>query len=204
MKNIEVIILANSVKHSQHCVAGKCFRTGQWIRPVSDRNGAELSHAQSKCQNPHGAFNVKPLQKVLMNFSVHTPLPHQPENYIIDDSIWRQNYKINEEELNNYLDNPVDIWGSSDRIAYSHILDGDINITQSLYLVHVQNLNLYKNQYDKRRASFTYGDFSYDLAVTDPNFDRIIESSPIIKSILCISLGEEYEGNCYKLVATIF
>ena len=204
MNNIELVIFANSVKHHQHCVAGKCLKTGRWIRPVSDRNGSELAHDQAKCHNPHGAFNVKPLQKVLMNFTAHAPLAHQPENYVIDGSIWRQNYTINDEDLNNYLDHPTDIWGVSDRIPYASILAGGINITQSLYLVSVQNLNLYKNQYEKRRASFSYGGLVYDLAVTDPNFDRIITKNTDTKGILCISLGEEYEGNCYKLIATIF
>lgn len=204
MNNIEIIIFANSFKHHQHCVAGKYIKTGQWVRAVSNAEGAELTHDQAKCQNPHGTYNVKPLQKVLMNFSSHAPLKHQPENYVIDGSRWRQKYKIADEELRNYLDTPDNLWGSSDRVAYSSILSDQVTITQSLYLVQVQNLELYKNQRDKRRASFSYEGLNYDLAVTDPNFDRIVDNNMNIQGILCISLGEEFEGNCYKIVATIF
>ncbi|CAM2747568.1 hypothetical protein VIOR103205_01090 [Vibrio ordalii] len=64
MPQSEVVVLANSIKHGQHCVAGKCVNTGKWIRPVSNLQGAELSHQQAKIQNPHGIFNVKPLQKI--------------------------------------------------------------------------------------------------------------------------------------------
>lgn len=103
MKNIEVVILANSLKHHQHCIAGKCTSSGRWIRPVSNNNGAELNDAQAKCENRYGVFNVKPLQKVIMNFSNHAPLPHQPENYVIDGSVWKQKFNISEEELSRYI-----------------------------------------------------------------------------------------------------
>lgn len=204
MNNIEVVILANSVKHHQHCVAGKCIANGQWVRPVSNTAGAELSHAQALCQNPYGQFNVKPLQKVIMSFSAHAPLAHQPENYVIDGAVWRQNFGISVGDLVHYLDTPKHIWGETDRVSHASIISGQITIEQSLYLVAVENLHLYINQYDKRRASFSYRGIDYDLAVTDPGFDRIIQNNEAPRGILCVSLGEEYQGNCFKLIATIF
>jgi hypothetical protein len=204
VNNVEIVILANSVKHHQHCVAGKCTATGQWMRPVSNANGAELSHAQAQCQNPHGTFNVKPLQKVIMSFSAHAPLAHQPENYVIDGSMWRQNYRISDGELNQYLDQPDDIWGNADRVPHALISSGQIVVGQSLYLIAVENLDLYRNQYNRRRASFSYRGTNYDLAVTDPNFDRITQNNEAVRGILCVSLGEEYQGDCFKLVATVF
>jgi hypothetical protein len=38
----EIVVFANSVKHGNSCV-GKCTRTGEWIRPVSNNEGAEIS-----------------------------------------------------------------------------------------------------------------------------------------------------------------
>jgi len=203
MKNIEVVILANSVKHNQHCVAGKCVTNGQWIRPVSNIHGAELSHTQAQCKNPYGTFNVKPLQKVYMGLSTHAPLSHQPENYLIDCSVWRQNYRIPNQDLDQYLDEPDDLWGSADRVPYARIASGDLVIEQSLYLVAVKKLNLYRNQYNRRRASFLYGGINYDLAVTDPNVDSVIDGNQNVKGILCVSLGEVYQGSCFKIVAGI-
>lgn len=204
MTNITIVILANSIKHNQHCVAGKCIDNKQWIRPVSNSNGGELTHEQAMCKNPHGMFNVKPLQKVRMVLASPAPLANQPENYVIDNSVWIQNYKIEDNELASYLDAPLDLWGGSDRVPYSMIQTGLFRINQSLYLVRVENLNLYKTDDDRRRASFNYNGIEYNLAVTDPNFDRILQNNPDLNSILCISLGEQYNGNCYKLVATIF
>jgi hypothetical protein len=204
MTQAEIIVLANSVKHGQHCVAGKCINTGNWIRPVSNANGAELSHEQAKYQNPYGTFGVKPLQKIRMGFTQYVPLPHQPENHLIDGNLWQQNYSINEADLVAHLDTPDNLWGQGNRVQHSQITMGLYNIDQSLYLVQVDNLNLYTNDDGKRRASFDYNGSDYDLAVTDPKFDEIFREQREVKEILCISLGEEYQGYCYKLVATIF
>lgn len=204
MNQFEVVILANSVKHRQHCVAGKCVSTGQWVRPVSNEQGSELSNKQTKYQNPYGTFGVKTLQKIHMGFSSHVPLPHQPENYLIDGNLWRQNYSIEAGELPTYLDFPEDLWGDGNRVDNNTIVSGACNISQSLYLVQVGDLNLYTTGEGKRRASFLYNGHSYDLAVTDPKFDEIIRDKKQVAGIICVSLGEVYQGYCYKLVATIF
>lgn len=204
MSQVEIVILANSVKHRQHCVAGKCISTGQWVRPVSNEQGCELSNEQAKYQNPYGTFGVKTLQKIYMGFSSHVPLPHQPENYLIDGNLWRQNYSIGVADLPHHLDYPEDLWGDGNRVDNHAIVSGTFNIPQSLYLVKVDNLNLYTTEEGKRRASFSYNGHSYDLAVTDPKFDEIIQDQQQVSGILCISLGEVYQGYCYKLVAAIF
>lgn len=199
-----IVVLANSVKHHQHCVAGKCVSTGQWIRPVSSAAGGELTRSQVTYRNIHGLYTVKPKQKIEMFFSSAVPLINQPENHLISDQRWQQRYTIRDDELSSYLDHPDDLWGESDRVSYSDILQRRIVISQSLYLVKVDKLELYKNKYGKRRANFNYNGIDYDLAVTDPSFDQKQSGSEAFEGILCISLGEEYEGSCYKLVATIF
>lgn len=204
-QSIQTVIFANSIKHGQHCVAGKTLEGKQWVRPVSDSEGKELTHSQAKCRNPHGTFNVKPLQKVTIGLSGHVPLINQPENYLIDGSVWQQKYTLDDHHIINFLDYPSDLWGKDDRVRYELIKSGQLVISQSLYLVQVSNLSLYVSQFNnKRRASFKYNGCEYDLPVTDPRFDSVVLDTSAIKGILCISLGEEFEGNCYKLVATIF
>jgi hypothetical protein len=204
MTQAEIVVLANSLKHGQHCVAGKCLNTGRWIRPVSDEQGGELSHNQARCQNPYGTFGVKTLQKIRMGFSRHVPLSHQPENFLIDDNLWQQNYSVAVAELQSYLDEPYDLWGEGNRVPHSQITLGLYIVTQSLYLVQVEDLSLYYTIEGRRRASFTYGGINYDFAVTDPKFDEIVRAQREVSDILCVSLGEEYQGYCYKLVASIF
>ena len=42
MPAVQIVILAKSVKHGNHCVAGKCVRSKRWYRPVSTIDGEEL------------------------------------------------------------------------------------------------------------------------------------------------------------------
>ena len=199
-----IVILANSIKHHQHCVAGKCVASKEWIRPVSDENGGALSPDQAKCENPYGQFNVKPKQKVEIGIRHHAPLPNQPDNYLVEDVKWQQRYKIEDNELKAYPDTPNDLWGHGDRLLFAAIQSGQIKIEQSLYLIQADSLRLYVNSFDKRRAEFTYKGNNYDLSVTDPNFDNICAEEKETNGILCVSLGEEYQGYCFKIVATIF
>jgi len=199
-----IVILANSVKHHQHCVAGKCLSSRQWVRPVSTLEGAELTRDQSTYTNPHGNFIVKPKQKIEMDLVSPVPLINQPENFLISGQRWVQRYKIDDNELTGFLDNPVNLWGERNSVNYLDITQNRITIDQSLYLIQTDSLRLYKNEYDKRRASFVYNGTSYDLPVTDPNFDQKTNEIDDVLGILCLSLGEEYKGSCYKLVATIF
>lgn len=205
--NTTIVIFANSVKHGKHCVAGKDVNSHQWVRPVSDAGGAELSDQQCLCENPYGRFKVKPLQKIEMNLSQHVPLLSQPENYLISNEIWQQRYRIKRHEIQNYLDTPDSLWGPGSRVSYAQIGNNIIDITQSLYLVQAADLHL--SMVDgRRRAMFSYAGINYDLPVTDPNFEKQL-AEPDNQGILCVSLGEKYDpagGNnysCYKIVATI-
>lgn len=202
--NKEVVILANSVKHHNHCVAGKCTSTRQWVRPVSTAAGGALTNAQSTYDNVHGSWIAKPMQKIRMRFIRPVPIINQPENYLISGDRWSQHYKINAGDLNGYLDSPDSLWGEGDCVVFDSIASGDVVIEQSLYLVLVDNLRVYKNNLDKRRASFSYRGIGYDLAVTDPNFDVMLADGAECSGIICVSLGENFKGQCYKLVATIF
>lgn len=207
---VTIVVFANSVKNQGHCVAGKDISTQRWLRLVSDEYGSALSYGQCLCSNPYGKFPVKPLQKIEIEFVKSASLIHQPDNYLIANVIWQQKYKITEEEIVNYLDNPQNLWGSGDRIYYDLIESGAIHIEQSLYLVKVNDLRLYRNEYQKRRASFNYQNVRYDFAVTDPDFDTLLQNDANLQEILCISLGQKWQssetdrGSCYKIVAAIF
>jgi len=183
-----IVVFANSVKHGRHCVAGKEIHTMQWIRPVGNAEGAELDHNRCVYANPYGRFPVKPLQKVEIDLTTHSPLINQPENYLVGNGEWSQQYRIETSEVAHYLDTPDTLWGTGNRVIFSEIASGAISIRQSLYLVKVSDPRVYKNVDDKRRASFSYNGNSYDLPVTDPNFESQMRN-PQHQSVLCVSLG---------------
>ena len=205
-KKYTLAIFANSVKHGQHCIAGKCIETKKWLRPVSNKNGGELSRDQIMYTNKFGRWQVKNLQKIEMSLS-HCPLINQPENYLIGKSEWIQKYSLKEHELLDYIDEPENLWGKTDRVDYQCIMDRKVLIKNSLYLVNVEDLKLIKTGSNQRRGRFIYRGISYTLACTDSNFDKIYKNNNYFQnSILCLSLGEAYKetGACHKLIVGIF
>ncbi len=186
----EIVVLANSIKHKNHCVAGKCLNTGEWIRPVGSSSGKELTNTQVLVKNNYGNYPVKLLQKVIIEFIDHVPLAkHQPENYLISNKIWQQNFRIDQSYLTVLLDHPDNIWGLFNRVAYDQVIKGNHG-NGSLLLIQVKNMNLSLNKFGKRRAVFNYKNNAYDLPVTDPNFDNLYKDMVSYENaILTISLG---------------
>ena len=101
-----------------------------------------------------------------------------------------------------------------DRVQHS------ANVGYSLTLVRVQDLRWRITSYGDRRktrALFSLRGALYDLAITDNTIEQglrnleegihPIDSAPGFSAnqevLLTISLGEPFEGNCYKLVAAI-
>ena len=204
MQTRRVAIFANSIKHGQYCVAGKCLKTKEWVRPVGSRNGKELSKQQVLVSNRYGSFPVKPMQKVDMCLASHAPLINQPENYLVsNESQWVQHYRLSPSELAEFLDHPQDLWGTGNCISYGDIVKGAVQIRQSLYLVKVDQLSLFVNSFNKRRARFSYNGVEYLLPVTDRRFGALRNGDSTVQGVLCISLAEEFKGNCYKIVANI-
>jgi hypothetical protein len=201
----KLVILANSIKHRNHCVAGKCLTTGAWIRPVSTINGDALNNDQIRCRNPYGFYMVKTLQKVTIQFDSAVPLLNQPENYLIAaNSEWKQDYKISPPDLVGLLDAPLSIWGDGCKVSYDAIVQNRCKPEQSLFLVQTDNLELYYTAEKKRRVLFTYNGKRYDLPATDPQFDSLVREQRDTMGILCISLGEQLNGYFYKIVAAIY
>jgi len=199
-----IVVFACSIKHGGKCLAGKRINDKTWVRPVGDHTGKELTNVQATCENKHGTFPIKLLQKLVIDIDQHVPLRHQPENFILNNTQIKQSYKIEKSEISNYLDEPYDLWGQGADVSAADINKGVIDIKQSLYLVKVDNLELLLNSFGKRRARFSYNKIDYDLSVTCPSFDALLESGEETNNILCISLGEEYEHSHWKIVAAIY
>ena len=212
-KNMEktIIIFANSVKRHNHCVTGKDIETKKWIRPVSKLEEKELTTEQCTCDN--STKPVKLLQKVTIYLSNPDPLKNQPENYLVSDKKWTLSGSINRIGVKSYLDTPDSLWidgeNQNDRVAYNLIETKKLQIIQSLYLIAVEKIHIYWkdraqwNQNPQRRGKFIYNNIEYDLALTDPNFENYEEQN-LLDKYLCISLSGQFNGFCYKIIASIF
>jgi hypothetical protein len=198
-----IVILANSAKHKLHCVAGKSVKTGRWVRLVGDAEGAAITREQASMTNHMpGNWLVKPLQKIVMTLGPAVPLMHQPENYICEPG-WVQNYSIRMRDLPTYVDTPQSLWGEAPRIGEAEIAFGAQEIDQSLYLVKVEDLELYKPTEQKSRVTFRYNNIEYDLPATCTNFNKIMSGEVAHDNYVVVSLGENHKGFHYKIIATI-
>jgi hypothetical protein len=101
--------------------------------------------------------------------------------------------------------------GLNDRIPLNK---AEETVSSSLVLIKPGNLRITvdegPNLLKKIRATFKLNGIAYRLSVTDPQiekmyFTKAIGDYPITEEnvYLTVSIGEPYEGYCYKLVAAI-
>ncbi|MDA7967598.1 MAG: hypothetical protein MPK31_01490 [Gammaproteobacteria bacterium] len=228
----KIVCLANSRKHGGFCFAEKEVLAegtfGEWIRPVNAQNEDAISSEDMVL-----ADGLCPQLLDVISIPLLEPMPkqHQKENHQIDVSqSWTKQSVLGKQELPKLLDSGFDtLWlndpqfAKNDRIrtAKAH------NLLGSLLLIQPESLNIivqWKQPYTggppEVVADFRYNQCNYQLCVTDPLAEqkyrkmsmaekKLGKELPRIypaaadKICLCVSLGEEYHGFYYKLVAAI-
>ncbi|HEV3156173.1 MAG TPA: hypothetical protein VGZ00_02385 [Candidatus Baltobacteraceae bacterium] len=210
-----IVCLANSWKNAGRCIAGKEVLEstyGRWVRPVSNRPSAEISEEE---RNFADGASPEVMDVISIPIISAAPFLYQSENYVIDSHLyWKRLRTIRWDDLKYLIDEPDSIWSSgssrpSDRVP----AELASNFITSLMFIEVKELTVLvrPNDYFKRkvRAKFRYKGKDYNLAVTDPRATTFFllkpdGEYPLVGAYLCISLGAEWGGACYKLVATIF
>lgn len=214
-----IVCLANSRKYMHRCVAGKELqdnRIGGWIRPVTKRPNCQLSLAEMSFQD---GKVPKLLDIVTIPLLEYVPHSYQTENYLIDEEYyWVKEGVLSPSRLSQLCDTRSTLWvdgyhsssGYNDKIP---LLLAEVQVCSSLLLIKPSSLSIQvASEWGKRkvRAEFSFHQHTYRLAVTDP----VVEQSYLRRNngifrlddqerYLCISLGEPFEGYCYKLVAAI-
>lgn len=211
------ICFANSRKTSGRCVAGKESIDGRpagWIRPVSTRSTHEISLDERRYQDGR---DPDLLHVVSVQYLSPQPLPHQPENHLIDDGYyWSQQGTLDFQNIDAWLDTPATLWdaGYSGYAFTNNRVPDTVAAAASLYLMRVPSLALVvgakSTDYPKRivRGEFNYGRLSYCLAVTDPHIEAAYLARPddrytLQAPVLCVSLGDPFQGFFYKLIAAV-
>jgi hypothetical protein len=218
---VDILCLANSEKHGQRCLAGIRLDTGGWIRPVSTNEGGALYEDQytTEC----GKI-PRPLDSIRIHFEEYSPRFHQPENWrISDDESWELlDSEINEPQqlaLNTALQRDGKIFSSEGSSLRKSELKDSLS-TNSLTLLRPQDPQFYTDMNEgssnQPRTAFDFDGHRYDLPITDPKWRQQVQGEdpddlPSIDDLdddqdilFTISLGEPFEGRCYKLVAAIF
>ena len=216
-----VVCLANSRKLTGRCIAGREIgrgKPGAWIRPVSARASREVSEYERQYRD-----GSDPLVLDIISIPVLKPLPEkwQTENWLLDDEFyWRKEGTWPRFDLSDLLDPVTPLWingfhtyhGHNDKIPDESMRD----VSGSLRLIHARRTRLavfspgeaFGNRKRRVQAHFSHAGTDYALWVTDPKYERrylakLDGTYDIGDCYLTISLGEPYQGACYKLVAAI-
>lgn len=224
---LSIICLAKSRKTSGRCVAGKLVdgpNKGHWIRPVSGRPSGELSEDDRRFEN--GEF---PALFDVINVPMKAVSPHayQIENHLIDDSFhWAKTGQVAWADilpLVDQIEGPLwENWSSStsgvnDRVDEPRAANVVKAFGGSLCLIHVTNLTIsvsvegaaFQNAKRKVRGEFQYSGHNYRVAITDPKIENQYFAGKdgdyaVGEALLCMSLGDAYNGYAYKLIAAVF
>lgn len=212
-----LVCFANSRKTSGRCVAGKESRNGkpcEWFRPVSSRASHEVSEEERRYQD---GSDPKLLEILTIPCLSPQPLPHQQENHLLDPGFyWQREGTLRWVDVKDWLDAPSSLWGngqSSYAFLNNRVPDGYEDGT-SLYLVSVDSLRVLvgpkSTDYPKRivRGEFIYQGATYRMSITDPVLERHYLNGndgqfTIEKAVLCVSLGDPFQGFFYKLIAAV-
>ena len=221
------------IKSADRYASGLCFagkevlargEYGKWVRPLNQ--GAERT-LREKQQKFHSGKIPKLLDKVVIHGLQHAPTPPHNENHLISTGQeWEPFGTVLFTDLPKLVDVPKTLWqngdsrntssniGVNDRVCASHAksFDASLFLIKPDKFAYVAVRNYFGKQ--KVRAEFEYRNVTYNLSVTDPVFEKKCLPSPNKllgrpqsladnNLYLCISLAEEMNGHCYKLVAGV-
>ena len=215
---MKIICLANSRKHSHHCVAGLSTPEGAWVRPVSTLPDGAL---------PREAILVDGREPQLLEV-LDVPLAtgaardfgFQPENRPLAGNAWKSDGAVSPFMALQWAE-PLEylLHSAGDRVPYSWLKALPADQRRSLQLAHVWDISFRLHPTSKGgqqvRAVFTYAGAGgrrtrYNLVVTDPAVEARIREGDRYRRhcLLTVSLGMPYpadarEPDCYKLVAGV-
>jgi len=96
---IRFTCLANSKKLGGRCVAGLRSDCDEWIRPVSQAEGALLRRHYVLDDGKEAAL----LDVIEVRVSEHRPKPYQPENWVLEDEQWKLIKRLNPKDAYLFL-----------------------------------------------------------------------------------------------------
>ncbi len=226
MVTVTILCLANSRRHSGHCIAGKVFHENAkgdsfkaWVRPVGAQEKGELLPAE--IQYDDGSM---PQLLDLIEITVeHEPEGYQTENgRISTKKPWRKIGTSSWSQAKSAVDavHRNMLWvnskssqnGINDLAHISAI--GNYDRPRSLYLIYVEHLELsYCTNHRKSRqirGTFQFNECPYKLVVTDLAMEekylhKEVDPDSIQDALLCVSLAQPPYNSAYasKLIAGV-
>ena len=208
------VCLANSIKEGGRCLAGIELNKNnepiivnnrpKWIRPICKTQHGKVY--------THWVTHIKLLDIVEIEITGIPPkLTYQSENVFFKDDNLKIVGRFQRDKLNDLCDNHYYVfsnWGKALSTTEIESLDYSLALLKVDHFEIVEKL--YADNPDKRqiRLQFGYNEITYDFPVTDPVFLQLYQNNfrilNLINSLfLCVSIGINFNGWHYKLVAGI-
>lgn len=211
-----MLCLASSRKLGGRCIAGIDRSDSTWIRPVNDSEDGTLT------------LTAWPSVGEVWDVPIAAPRPEpwQPENRVIDTSeTWFQTETLAPKQLLTVMkkaaDGAVPLLGSTgSSIPESRCQQEPLSRSLQLFEPATTTWRVDTNWSGRRqhRARFEIGGTQHDLPITDIEWEarmrrlceelgdynnKALEIQSGSRVFLTISLGEPYNGSCYKLIAAV-
>jgi hypothetical protein len=207
------ICLANSRKFGERCIAGiQVAKNGAEYQPVEEDGKPKWIRPISKTE--HGAVDerfvggISLLDIVEIEVEEFGQNGYQSENAIFKPASVKkiEKLQISDSGLDSFTDmNQHRLFGNTGKAVSDEVID---SVTNSLTFIKVTDFQVIRKENKQLRMKFGFNNVSYDLPITDTDFERKYdENKTILKDInrlyLTISLGLLHNGWHSKLIAGI-
>jgi hypothetical protein len=209
-----IVVLANSWKHQDWCLAGIDMATGKWVRPVTALNDGRIPQSDMKLD---GYFPVLgdvldiPLAESGPDFGFEC------ENRTILPGSWRHCGKVKPANISKHATRPYYVLHNGIRyVDPKELQRKPIEKRTTLELIHVDKLGTKddkKSSGDKSRwkGVIPCGGHQLDIRITDPVFCEKLDKGykPAGPCVLTMSLSMPFKSNahaealCWKLIAGV-
>lgn len=220
-KNRNIVILAKSRKHSAYCIAGFDCNSNRLVRIITDNQYNHYAVLADDIEDDKGK-----VAEVYDNITIKTienkiEVAHQPENIMLDTRYYVINTgRYKREDLRKIIDKLSNkyeyiFYNLNNYISQSEFDEISENERHSLEIINSEYLTIRVKDIEKKtlKASIKYNGVWYNsLSITDGDFEsryyEEVVNSPfqhitLNNSYVLVSLGENFNGNYYKLIACV-
>lgn len=214
----KMVVLANSFKTGNRCLAGIDLNTRTWVRPVSESANGDITLAYMR---QHYGNNPQILDIVEIPLEDSGPdYGFEKENRsIIPGKQWARQGTMTPAELEGYVDQFEHALHNADSTVPLEVMHAmDPVERRTLQLVTVADFattdepHPSSNRPHRWMGSFTAGGNRIKVSITDPVYCHALDGghSSARRALLTLSLGMPYpedapadQQRCYKLIAGV-
>ena len=215
MRMTRMVILANSLKHGDRCLAGIDLDTGKWVRPVTRLDDGRVREKDMK-QSGHVPALLDILEIPLD--STGPDFGFESENKTILAGPWRHVGRLTPDEIEQYVEQPRYVLHNSDKcVSPTMLRQKPFEERITLQLIRVETFKVRDAQtigWEKRKwkGTITSDGRPLEVGITDPvYFEKLNKGhEPSPPCLLTVSLGMPYkppgwdgEPQCWKLIAAV-